>query len=173
MMAKRAHGWALGLGLALTAAGCSDEEPDMTGWAGGVAAHVDAIRADEADHRAAMDSAMTLDAMRGIEAGHRDDFAGHVDAMSSMMEDMGTMCSHMHSGAMPDLEEMRAMMDEALAESRAHAAAMVAAADTMAARAEEARHHDAMATMLDRMDSGADSMMASAGTYRCRMECCR
>lgn len=164
--------WGPALALTMSAIGCSGEDPDMSGWAGGVAEHVEAMRAAEADHRAAMDSAASLDEMRGIEVGHRGDFTGHMGAMTSMMEDMGSMCSHMRSGAMPDLEEMHAMMDEALAESTTHAGAMDAAMDISAARAEEARHHEAMGAMLDRMDSGADSMMASAGTYRCRMDCC-
>ncbi len=156
----------LTLGVAV---GCGMHDSDMMGDASELSSHMSALDQTVTQHDQAIGDAGDLATIRSIEGQHQQAGMGHTDQMMSGMSGMMQHCRREDSGARPDMSSMMGTMSLTRDEMVQHHAAMTAAADVDAARAEEARHLARMRELMAHMHTGARATEADASAFRCGM----
>ena len=157
----------MGLAAALAAAGCGGEGAMMRDYAAGLGEHITALETEAGAHNVQVLGVPDLTRLPGIEGGHRSGMQDHMGQMQHMMTDM-TLCLR-GWGDRADARDFSADMGSMQREWEDHLAAMRAATDLPAARAEEARHQARMPGLFEPMRRHRMSMMDGAGSLACGM----
>jgi hypothetical protein len=154
------------LGSALVASACGHESMErMSMYGERMTRHVSALEIDVDLHRQAMSTMPALDDATSLEWDHHSRGLEHLRAMRYDAIDMMACASPDGTFANPaivmfDLGRMEEEID-------LHRAAMEMAATMTGAHAEEARHQEAMETLMAAMRTRVGTMMAASAGYMC------
>ncbi len=153
--------------LGAAAAGCGDdhgESEDMTALVQAFNAELSELGTLVDSHKGSVDTAMDLNAVKADEAAYVADARGHHDEMHHSLDEMST-CSHEGHG--PHTGDLSTVLDTMHDELEAHDAAIAAAADLDAAKAEEARHHGVIDELLTDLGAHLNEAALEAGQFSC------
>lgn len=127
--------------------------------------HASAYQATLDSHGAAVERALDLTRIAGIETDHGSRTEPH---MSAMRHELGDMMGCMGPGGeQANSQQVLGDLARLQQECDSHRAAMVGATDIASARVEEARHQGQMTGMMAEMRTHAGAMMEGAGHYEC------
>jgi hypothetical protein len=137
----------------------------MSDYAQDLGRHMDALRASESAHEMAVSAAATPEQVANAETRHWQDLDAHLSQMTLMMTDMMS-CANA-SGTRFDTADFAGAMQNVQTECDTHRATMLSSSSLADDRAEESRHHDAMASRMESMQGHWNVMMSEGPSYTC------